>query len=394
MTRLSWLFLIALSLAACKRKPQDDPATTRPSDARPLPDRGTAEVLPAQQVTPVGTPLAADPALPAGAPAVEVDADGKPVVAWIEGGMVHVRRWDGAAWLPLGEAVNKATHQARGVPVLAREDQGLVLGWIEPGAAKLDAVQVARWKDGAWTALGSPSTPTAPALDLAVAWADVGPVAVWREGTAARATVHVSVRGAKGWAPLGTGTLEGAPDATAHVAPALATRAGGPVVVGWVEKSPAPTLHVRRWNRTTSTWDTLPAPPGADGNGTLSMAATSDGALHAALGYTVGLRQLATFLPGAMEWTKIGVPESANGQVLEQRVTAGDDGRLLFTYPFGGRYAYWDGKRWSPTSVGVKSPSTVVPAAAGAADGKVYVAWSDSPPGSTEPDRVRVFVVE
>jgi hypothetical protein len=388
MVRASLLsFLIVVSLAGCKRKPQDDPATTKPSDARPLPDRGTADVLPAQEVTPVGAPLSADAAQAAGAPAIEVDPSGKPVVAWSENGVVQVRGWDGAAWQPLGDVGSK---RAEGTPVLAREAQGMLLGWKEP-----TGLRVARWKDGAWRELGSPAGSTATAQDLAIAWSNVGTVAVWREPGSAPGTmvVRAAVHDPPGWRPLGNG-LRGVEDSTTEVAPALATRAGGPVIVGWIEKSPAPTLHVRRWNKDTGAWDTLPAPPGADGHSTLALTATPDGTLYAALGYTVGLRQLMSFGSGAMEWTKIGVPESANNPVQHQRLTAGDDGRVVFTYPFGGRYAYWDGKRWSPTSVGVVSPSTVVPAAAAAADGKVYVAWSDSPPGSGQPDRVRVFVVE
>ncbi len=390
MVRASLLsFLIVVSLAGCKRKPQDDPATTKPSDAKPLPDRGTADVLPAQKVTPLGAPLSADATQAAGAPAIEVDATGKPVVAWIEGGAVQVRRWDGAAWQALAAVDSKG---AEGVPVLARDDQGVLLGWKEP-----TGLRVARWNGGAWTDLGKLGS-TAP-TDLALAWSNVGPVAIFREMTGvgrgtAIAVVRAMVHDGRAWKPLGSGTLQGSADAPTEVAPALATRAGGPVIVGWIEKSPAPTLHIRRWNKDTSTWDTLPAPAGADGHSTLALTATPDGTLYAALGYTVGLRQLESFRSGAMAWTKIGVPESANNPVQHQRLTAGDDGRVVFTYPFGGRYAYWDGKRWSPTSVGVISPSTVIPAAAAAGDGKVYVAWSDAPPGAKEPDRVRVFVVE
>lgn len=386
--------LIVVSLAGCKRKPQDDPATTKPSDAKPLPDRGTADVVPAQKVTRLGTALDAGTSRVAGRPAIEVDAQGAPVVAWIEEGLIQVQRWDGRAWIRLGAGpINQATAQAKGVPVLARDGQGVLLGWIEGGDGAAGSVRVARWKDGAWTDL---TAPAALGQDLALAWSNVGPVAVWREAGDAPATMIVRAAAHDGtaWKPLGAGALQGAAGATAEVAPALATRAGGPVVVGWIEKSPAPTLHVRRWNKDTSAWDTLPAPPGADNHSTLALTATPDGTLYAALGYTVGLRQLMSFGSGAMEWTKIGVPESANNPVQHQRLTAGDDGRVVFTYPFGARYAYWDSRRWNPTSVGVVSPSTVVPAAAAAADGKVYVAWSDSPPGSGQPDRVSVFVVE
>src|SRR5262245_13735515 len=124
MSRLSWIlsFVIATSLVGCKRKPQDAPSPTgAPNATNKLPDRGTAEVLPAQKVSPVGDALAGNAAVPSGPPAIEVDGDGAPLVAWIEAGTVEVRRWDGSAWKAPGAAPNAATTRAKGEPVLARE---------------------------------------------------------------------------------------------------------------------------------------------------------------------------------------------------------------------------------------------------------------------------------
>lgn len=384
MLRLRWVMpFVVVGVLACKGKKTESVG----KDAA-LPDRGSADMLPAQKVTLVGEALGAD----ASAPAVEVDGE-MPVVAWIEGGKVQARRWDGKAWAAMGAAINQMT--ARGVPVLAREPGGMLIAWVEGGEGG-DAFEVARWKDGAWARLGAASGPGKIA-DGAIVSSELGPVAVWREalanvGSGDTYVVRAAAHDGAAWQPIGDGMLRGAPDAAAHTAAAVATRPGQPIVVAWLELSPAPNLHVRRWNKTA--WEALPVPEGADAQSTIALTMTPNGSLYLALGYMHGLRQIRELPVGAGGWNIIGVPESANNPVAGQRLASGDDGRVVFTYPFGGRYAYWDGRRWAPTSVGVMSPSTIVPAAAVGRNGKTYVAWSDSAPGAKEPPRVRVYEVE
>lgn len=392
MLRLRWVVpFVVVGVMACKGEKREVVG----KDAA-LPDRGSAEMLPAQKVTQMGEALGAE----AGAPVVEVDGEGMPVVAWIEAGRVQVRRWDGKAWVAMGAAINDGSARARGVPVMAREAGGMLIAWVEPSAGGVDAFEVARWKDGAWARLGSVSGASKIA-DGAIAASDLGPVAVWREAQAGGAAesgdvyvVHAAVLEDAGWKPIAGGMLRGAPDAAAPTAAALATRPGQPIVVAWLELSPAPTLHVRRWAKGSAAWEALPIPEGADAQSTIALTMTPNGSLYLALGYAHGLRQIRELPVGAGGWNIIGVPESANGPVAGQRLASGDDGRVVFTYPFGGRYAYWDGRRWAPTSVGVMSPSTIVPAAAVGKNGKTYVAWSDSTPGAKEPARVRVYEVE
>lgn len=393
---LAALLLVAATVTACKsKKPDAEPAPAsvppRAVDAGAPSTRDPRPV--AHPVVPLGEPFSADPAAAAGEPDLVVDADGKPVMAWIEAGVVQVRRWNGTAWDLTGPSPNQATRRAQGVPALAVEaDGGLLLGWRETSARDVDMLQVARWKDGAWTALGELGNGK-PVEDPSLAASALGPVAVWREADD-KGNVAVLVRalGAQGWAPVGEGVLRLEAEGTTRVAPALATRPGGAVVVGWIERAPTPRAAVRRWDPAKAAWEELPELEGADGDSTLALAQAPDGTLYAGVSFNAGLNRLVFLAPGAAAWKPIDVPELANGHVSRHQFTVGDDGRAVFTYPFGGRFAWWDGKAWTALAVPVMAPSTVVPAAAVGKDGFVYVAWTAAKPGGT--DKVRAYSIK
>ena len=86
------------------------------------------------------------------------------------------------------------------------------------------------------------------------------------------------------------------------------------------------------------------------------------------------------------------MPELANGYAPGQRLVATDDGRVVFTYPFAGRFAWWDGKEWTSTPVGVMAPSEIAPVVATGPGGIVIVAWSAGP--ANGPTKVRALEVK
>ncbi len=383
--------VVAAVTAGCKKK-QDVPAPVKAVDAA-VKDISTGAGPAPRPLVELGEPVSADPDGAAGEPALAVGRDGKPLLAWIEAGKVHVRRWSGTAWDVLAAPPNAATHRATGAPSLAVEaDGGVVVGWLEANPKDVAMLEVARWRDGAWTQLGVLGGGQ-PVADPIVTSSALGPIAVWREALVAGGPVVVNVRvhGGNGWAPLGDGVLRGGPDGTTLAAPALGT-SGAHVIVGWVERSPVPVTQLRRWDAATSAWTTVPGPEGADNDSTLALAVAPDGVITVSLSFHAGLRQLVTRAPGAEVWKKIDVAELSNGFVTRQRLIAAEDGRAIFTYPYGGRFAWWDGKVWFATPVPVVGPSTVVPAAAAGPGGVVYVGWSAARPGGTA--KVRVVEVK
>lgn len=411
----SWLVPVlvvaTVACSGCKKKKAPIDAPPPPIDA-PKKDISTGAGPGPRQLVALGDPFHAEADGPgAGEPGLAVDADGKPLLAWIEKNKVHVRRWNGSAWDTLGTApVNGEKGRASGRPSIAFEDGGSILvGWLELNKNDISVFQVARWKDNAWAPLGELGGGKAHVIDPVLATSPFGAITVWREPEKPGVeVVHVAALDATGaWKPLGgapvslspsgsplggsDGILRGAPDSTTGVAPAIATSKGG-VLVGWIERSPAPVLQLRRWDAATSTWTEVPAPEGADGDSTLAIALSPDGTATVALSYNIGLRQVVTLAPGATEWTKIDVPEMANGYVRDQRLASVEDGRVLFSYSFGGRFAWWDGKQWTATPVGVMAPSMVVPVAVGGPGGGVFVGWSQGP--ANGPARVRVLEVK
>lgn len=80
-----------------------------------------------------------------------VDAEGRPLAAWVENERVVVRRWDGLAWQTLGTPGGVG---ARGKPALAIQNDGtVVVAWAEdrPGSTTgATQVQSRRWDGTAW----------------------------------------------------------------------------------------------------------------------------------------------------------------------------------------------------------------------------------------------------
>lgn len=396
--RMRWLLPILVATAACsgckKKKPVPIDAAPPPIDADI-----SSGAPPGPRVTvPLGEPFSADADGAAGEPGLAVDKDGKPLLAWVEKGRVQVRRWNGSAWDPIGAPPNDTTHRASGKPSLVFEPSGaIVVAWQEMNKKDVNVLQLARWKDNAWTMLPELGDGKAPVMDPVVDTSPLGLVAVWRASEAlGKDAVHAKMLPpdeSKGWQPVGDQLeiLRVAADGTTRRAPALATSKAG-VVVGWIEMAPAPVLHVRQWDP-SGTSTAVPEPPeGADGDSTLALALGPEGEITLSLSYNIGLRQIVTLPLSAVEWKKIDVPEVSNGYVNGQRLLAHPDGRVLFTYPFGGRFAWWDGKVWIATPVGVMAPSMVVPTIGAGAGDSVYVAWSAGP--ASAPAKVRVVEIQ
>jgi hypothetical protein len=91
-------------------------------------------------------------------PAVVVQRDGNPVVAWGEMGAVLVYRWTGTAWEQLGQPVPTPVTTPAGIaaPVLTVDASGRpLLAWSVPGEA-----EVWRWAESGWVRWTEISRPT------------------------------------------------------------------------------------------------------------------------------------------------------------------------------------------------------------------------------------------
>jgi hypothetical protein len=187
-------------------------------------------------------------------PALALDRRGHPLVAWVAdagaGADIHVRRWDGGGWVDLGgpDGVSASAAPSR-MPAIALDGQdNPVLAWVEDA----DGVWLQRYRDGRWegmggwdqTDLGSAARVEWPGLavhgdQLAIAWCGDGRVFVrhfeggdWRE--------HAGSASGDGLSGVMTGECR----------PSVALDSAGRPWVAWARPGEGQTgdLFVRRWD--------------------------------------------------------------------------------------------------------------------------------------------------
>jgi hypothetical protein len=242
---------------------------------------------------PVGSALVADQqSSGAAAPSLQVDAGGRPVVAWEElgqdGARIHVARWDGAAWGFLGTGLAGQTSQpAASRPSLALDENGLplVAFYERLAATGRQEILVQRWNGAAWGAVGTPfgATPGAtdafnPSLRYLTG---VGPTVAFDEADGIGGSdVHVFRFDGSTWRPLG-GPLRGTPGNRSAYNPSLAMRAGDDVAVAFsaITQLGVAGIQVKRWDG--GTWRSLGtevnAVPGLTGAAQPSLWLAADG---------------------------------------------------------------------------------------------------------------------
>ncbi len=138
-------------------------------------------------------------------PSLALDSTNNPVVAWQEqvgtSLNVVVKRWDGAAWVAVGAALDTTLAQQAENPVLAlRTDNNPVVAWQEAGN-----IYVKRWDGVNWLALGAALDISLareainPALDLRT---DNNPVVSWQESDGTSYNVYTKRWGGS-WIAVG-----------------------------------------------------------------------------------------------------------------------------------------------------------------------------------------------
>jgi len=173
-------------------------------------------------------------------PAVAVDREGLPVVAWLDDGSgapeVCLRHWDGSAWVEVG-----------------------------PGSASGPGISGTH---GGVQDQAAPAIATAPGGAIIVAWTDA---------SSGNAEVYARRWNGTAWVEVGAGSASaGGISSTAgrSVCPALAVTAAGVPVAAWQEDNGAgiPQVWVRRWNG--QQWVEAGS-GGATGNGVSATAGAS-----------------------------------------------------------------------------------------------------------------------
>jgi hypothetical protein len=133
------------------------------------------------------------------APQLAVGAQG-PVAAWLEdaGGVdnLFVKRWTGTAWVSLGASLNLHSDQLAERPNLALDGQGRPLvAWVEGGIDRPRQAYAKRWDGRRWTLLGGGALNVRASQDASSASVTVdgdgNAVVAWCERKATGRTVIV-----------------------------------------------------------------------------------------------------------------------------------------------------------------------------------------------------------
>jgi hypothetical protein len=197
------------------------------------------------------------------------DAIGAPFVSWVSmtsqrQGWVH--RWDGSAWEAVGGgAFTGATEATYSAAVTIDADGRPVVAWVARLADGLDGteVRVSRWTGTDWVQLGTArrrDTERGSGYPHLVLGADGRPVVAWMERTDDTAqspwTAYVDSWTGTDWVPLG-GSLSSAP--AAAILPRLAVDPStGELFVGFMfGQSGDQRYAVRRWDAGSETWQSL-----------------------------------------------------------------------------------------------------------------------------------------
>lgn len=194
------------------------------------------------------------------APSIQLDAQGRPWVVWMEswsnGVAIRVARWNGNAWEMVGGALNTTGEYPINTssPALRLDASGRpIVAWSDSRYIYVD-----RWNGtAAWTRIArlsaSGGVPNAVTPTLEVD-GQGRLVIMWSEGVDGAASIHVRRReGGGNWEDLGT--LSAFPGTTPSEAPVSQLDRDGFPIVAWLEQgdSMEASIHVRRWNG--SSWE-------------------------------------------------------------------------------------------------------------------------------------------
>ena len=205
----------------------------------------------------------------AGPPSLELEASGRPVVAWTDiGSYVYINRWEQGSWQELGRVWNGEIGAAVNSPSLYLDGAGgPAVAWIQDDYGTCcwpyppKNAYFSRWTGTQWamhSELSAHPGQETSASDIVLRVGSLNmPVVAWSEFDGAATNVHVWRQDESGWQAIGS-PLSAKPGRTHAVRPRLQLTASDLPVVAWSEDDEGSTsgnIYVQRW--TGSAWESL-----------------------------------------------------------------------------------------------------------------------------------------
>lgn len=295
-----------------------------------------------------------------GTPALDLDAAGQPVVAWPEGPFansdVRVAQWNGSAWLPLGaDPVDDLRSNHARMPDIDIGPNGPVVAWIEG-----DRVIVKRWAGTGWVGFGGanvdgPSNSDVVSIPSVAVDVNGNAYVAWTEFLSTeRQAIRVARGSATGWNTLGPEVNSGGTiSLTDTPRMQLALTADGVPVVAYASIQPGDGLQVRRWDAVNSAWARLGPVLGAEDSSRSIQAVSIDIAPNSSepiVAWHDGAQQVIRvfrFQNGL--WSRVGPSDPALFPSSVINLAVADGTRPVVIYNNTGLgQSYVDGFRYEP----------------------------------------------
>ncbi|MBN2494475.1 MAG: hypothetical protein JXR96_07800 [Deltaproteobacteria bacterium] len=205
-------------------------------------------------------------------PALAIDGQGKPVVAWRECDspfndgcpQVFLRRFDGSDWEELagsasGDGLSRKAGCSPGRPALALDEDGMpFVAWDDNDYPAPPQIYLRRWNGTGWEEIGGSasgdgiSASEGNSLDPALAIDASGrPVVAWQDDSAGNFEIYLRRWNGSAWEELAGSGSGGGLSANEgwSLCPRLALSADGQPVVGWMDDSAGEfALYLRRFD--------------------------------------------------------------------------------------------------------------------------------------------------
>ncbi|NNC17796.1 Ig-like domain-containing protein [Corallococcus exiguus] len=138
---------------------------------------------------------------------LRVGSDARPIVAWTQNGTVRAKRWTGDSWEYLGPPLSGSTGSDVWGNALQIDPEGRpMLAWLEYTAGSQNQIHVQRWSGAAWEPMGTFMTTTL--AQSYVQWMGFSsgvrglPVVAWRERNSTQEQVVFRQWSGSSWVSL------------------------------------------------------------------------------------------------------------------------------------------------------------------------------------------------
>ncbi len=274
-----------------------------------------------------GNGVSGSPGIASSSPSLAVDSTGNPTVAWSEdlgGGNteIYVRRFDGSSWVELaGSATGggvSATPGSSTNPAIALKPSGYpVVAWIESGM-----VSVKRYTGAAWAPLGAPFGGPAAERPSIVINSLGDPIVAWQD-LVAGGNIYVRAWDGGAWNPLpGSDGNAGIVTATPSTQPSLAITTADVLHVAWTEDLGGGNTEIYAATNDGAAWVGLGGSLAAGGiSGTAGASASPSLAINGSSNPVVawaedlggGNHEIYLKQFDGLAWVKLGLSASAGG---------------------------------------------------------------------------------